>query len=317
VATATNAAQSAGSAAGAARSIPSQTPQTSSPAAPTSAFVTGLRPGMWSGHDRRSVSNYQTWSYGSEKDDSTQSVGGIALGSLSKPVYPSLPTALRFRYVGAPLWWSGSTPSIAGAAAEGQAEDDSTPATRAMRSGLRAATSAAGIWRSILIASPQWGGGSVDDLTGGMDSGRDAEASEMSSLSRNFDALAAGALVTGGAAAGGTAGYIATNSSGSAGVVSTAAAAGKPRADAVEMSIVAAIPPRPPPLESMGGSGLDTPHARGKGAGNAAHAAKNEHKEGGDNVSHSKIEGSVDAIAQRIYHRIRRRIESDRERFGG
>jgi len=34
-------------------------------------------------------------------------------------------------------------------------------------------------------------------------------------------------------------------------------------------------------------------------------------------VSHSKIEGSVDAIAQRIYHRIRRRIQSDRERFGG
>jgi hypothetical protein len=186
-----------------------------------------------------------------------------------------------------------------------------------MRAGLRAATSAAGIWRSILIASPQWGGGSADDLTGGMDQGRDGDASEMSSLSRRFDALAAGTLVTGAAAGGGAAGYIATTSSGKAGVVSgkSALAAGA-RADAVEMSIVAAIPPRPPPLESSGTGGLDTPHARGKGGGGAK-KAKSEHKEGSEHVSHSKIEGSVDAIAQRIYHRIRRRIQSDRERFGG
>jgi len=34
-------------------------------------------------------------------------------------------------------------------------------------------------------------------------------------------------------------------------------------------------------------------------------------------VSHSKIEGSVDAIAQRIYHRIRRRIQSDRSGSAG
>ncbi len=82
------------------------------------------------------------------------------------------------------------------------------------------------------------------------------------------------------------------------------------------MSIVAAIPPAPPPLESMGSgmTGGDAPHARGKGHGHHPHQ---EHKENADAVSHSKIEGSVDAIAQRIYHRIRRRIQSDRERFGG
>jgi hypothetical protein len=60
-----------------------------------------------------------------------------------------------------------------------------------------------------------------------------------------------------------------------------------------------------------GMSGGNAAHARGKGG------QQNQHKEASDAVSHSKIEGSVDAIAQRIYHRIRRRIQSDRERFGG
>ena len=36
-----------------------------------------------------------------------------------------------------------------------------------------------------------------------------------------------------------------------------------------------------------------------------------------ETVSHSRIEGSVEAIAQRIYHRIRQRIAWDRQRFGG
>ena len=58
----------------------------------------------------------------------------------------------------------------------------------------------------------------------------------------------------------------------------------------------------------------EAPHARGKSHG---HPAQEHAKEADDAVSHSRIEGSVDAIAQRIYHRIRRRIQSDRERFGG
>ena len=108
------------------------------------------------------------------------------------------------------------------------------------------------------------------------------------------------------------------SSSGAAGAVPSAAAAVKAhsqaRAQSVEMSIVAAIPPAPPPLESMSSvARVEAPRARGTGQ-DAAHG---HHKEADDAVSHSKIEGSVDAIAQRIYHRIRRRIESDRERFGG
>ena len=280
-------------------------------------YVTGLSPGMWSGHERSHTVGYQSWRYSSEGDDEQQSFGGITLGSLSKPQYPSLPTSLRFRYVGAPLWWSNSTGGGA-TASDDQGGEDSTPASRAMRAGLRAATSAASIWRSILVASPRWGGG-ADDLSGGMDAGRDANADDMSSLARNFDALTAGALV-GAGAVGGTAGagaaYIAMDGSGNAGTVSKQAAARR-KADSVEMSIVAAIPPAPPPLETMGSgaTGGDAPHARAKGHGHGH--GKHDNKENSDAVSHSKIEGSVDAIAQRIYHRIRRRIQSDRERFGG
>jgi hypothetical protein len=175
-----------------------------------------------------------------------------------------------------------------------------------MRSGLRAATSAASLWKSIFYASPQWGG---DD------------AAEMSSLSGRLDALSAASLATGGAIAGGAAGkgaesvYVAMNNSGAAGTT-TATAAARAKADAIEMSIVAAIPPQPPPLESMG-SGGEAAHARGRGRVGGGEHHQAHDKEEGDRTSHSKIEGSVDAIAQRIYHRIRRRIQNDRERFGG
>ena len=265
---------------------------------------------MWSGHRRSETSKYQSWSYSGGRDDVQRSAGGVDLSSLSRPVYPSLPTSLRFRYAGAPLWWSGST-RLGGDGA-------GSPASGAMRAGLRAATSAASIWRSILLSGPQWGG-SAEDLSGGMDSGHDASAREMSSLSRRFDSLASASLVGAGGAAGASAAgatYLAVDGSGAAGTM-TKAAAMRARAASIEMSIVAAIPPAPPPLESMGSgiSGGGAPHARGKGQGHGGQ--QNQQKEASDAVSHSKIEGSVDAIAQRIYHRIRRRIQSDRERFGG
>jgi hypothetical protein len=310
-----NASSSAGRASDAAASRLSETPSMggSSP-----SYVSGLAPGMWSGHRRDQTSGYQSWSYAEGRQDGMQTSGGVDLAGLSRPVYPSLPTSLRFRYVGAPLWWSGSTRS-GGLTAGGDSADegDSSPATRALRSGLRAANSAASIWRSILVAGPKWGGESFQDSSGGMDQGHDASADEMSSLSRRFDSLGSASLVGAGAAAGGGAAYVAVNSSGGAGVATRREAA-RARANAVEMSIVAAIPPTPPPLESMGsgGTGGDAPHARGKGHGHGG-GHGGGHKEAADQVSHSKIEGSVDAIAQRIYHRIRRRIQSDRERFGG
>ncbi|TMA18744.1 MAG: hypothetical protein E6J88_19085 [Deltaproteobacteria bacterium] len=301
---------------GAAKASSSASSRSSSAGGAPSAFITELQPGMWSGHRRNDTFGYQSWSYGSNREDRPQSVGGVDLASLSRPVYPSLPTSLRFRYVGAPLWWSGSTASGGIGMADDDGETDSAPANRAMRAGLRAATSAASIWRSILVAGPKWGGPN-DDLSGGMDSGHDAAAGEMSSLAGKFDALTAASLVGAGGVAGAAAGggaYIGVSGSGSAGTLSKAQAA-RARASAVEMSIVAAIPPAPPPLENMGSgaTGGNAPHARGKGHGHHGH----KEKENAEAVSHSKIEGSVDAIAQRIYHRIRRRIQSDRERFGG
>ena len=270
------------------------------------APVSSLEPGMWSGHRPASTDRYRRWTYASWNKDEPQDVGGVPLSGMSHRSHPQLPVALRFRYVGAPLWWSHGAVAAA-------PDDASVPAARAMQAGLRAANSAAAIWRSILVAAAP-----PDDATGGMDAGREHSAQKMSSLARSFEALSTPLVsATLPPAAGGTApAYIAMSSAGAAGTVSSATAS-RARAQAVEMSIVAAIPPAPPPLESMGTAsrGADVPHTRGRG--HAQDAAHGHHKEADDAVSHSKIEGSVDAIAQRIYHRIRRRIESDRERFGG
>jgi hypothetical protein len=258
---------------------------------------------MWSG-DRRSLTvYYQPRAYSTRHRYEPQMAGGVDLSGLSRPRYPQLPTALRFRYVAAPLWWSAST---------ADASFDSGFESSTVSGAMRAANSAASIWRSILVASSPH-----EDVTGGMDNGREASADAMTSVARNLEGLpmplvAASPEPT--RSADGPA-YIAMSSSGAAGAVPRRTAA-RARAQALEMSIVAAIPPAPPPLESMSSQprGGEAPHARGKGG----HQVPQGHaKDADDPVSQSKIEGSVDAIAQRIYHRIRRRIQSDRERFGG
>jgi hypothetical protein len=95
-----------------------------------------------------------------------------------------------------------------------------------------------------------------------------------------------------------------------------AAAAARARAQPVEMSIVAAAPPIPPPL-AKSSSAAASPASGLSPSGAAQAITRAFRKQAEDAVSHSEIEGSVDAIAQRIYHRIRRRLQSDRERFGG
>jgi len=88
---------------------------------------------------------------------------------------------------------------------------------------------------------------------------------------------------------------------------------GNALARSVEMRVVAAIPPSPPPLHAMGSAvAPDHPQVLAR----HRHAPGTDPK-GEEAANQSRIEGSVDAIAQRIYHRIRRRIASDRERFGG
>jgi hypothetical protein len=284
---------------------PLATASSSASPATFAAPVGGVEPGMWSGHPPAATDRYRRWTYASWNKDEPQDLGGVPLSGMSRRTHPQLPVALRFRYVGAPLWWSHGAVAAA-------ADDTSVQATRAMQAGLRAANSAAAIWRSILVAAAP-----PDDATGGMDAGREDSAEKMSSLARSFEGLGTPLASATRPPPGATApAYIAMSSAGAAGPISSAAAS---RArQAVEMSIVAAIPPAPPPLESMSTAsrGAEAPHARGRG--HAHDAAHGHHKEADDAVSHSKkIEGSVDAIAQRIYHRIRRRIESDRERFGG
>jgi hypothetical protein len=281
--------------------------------------------------------------------------GGINLsqGLTSAAPLDSLPTGLRFRYAGAPLWWrSGATGSLVSRSDIGfnstwdggsesfltDTESADSPQGRfssSLRSALRSANSAATIWRSIFVhpanrvqgKAGRGPDGSGSDDSGGMDRGWEQGVSQMSSLGGRLAILAIG--VGGGAAAaqqpppavgrGAESVYIAMDKAGRGGVASSRQAA---QASSLSMSIVAAVPPSPPSLEEManlpGSSaapGGEQAAVRARKPGQGGHGAEGKSADAG--VSQSKIEGSVDAIAQRIYHRIRRRIESDRERFGG
>ena len=108
---------------------------------------------------------------------------------------------------------------------------------------------------------------------------------------------------------------MALDGSGRAGTT-TASAAAQAKGSSLSMQIVAAIPPSPPSIESMG-SGMSSPtHFEPRARGKHHHGGHHEEAQGGGQ-SHSKIEGSVDAVAQRIFHRITARLRFDRERFNG
>ena len=123
----------------------------------TAPGIEGLPPGAWSGAHPASP-GYVPWSYsGPGFHAATTSVGGVDLSGLERPQYPSLPTGLRFRYVSGPLWWSSALRGR-----ETEAEELPANPERSLRLGLRAANSAASIWRSILFSSSE-----QEDLSGG------------------------------------------------------------------------------------------------------------------------------------------------------
>jgi hypothetical protein len=233
--------------------------------------------------------------------------------ALPTPPRRALPEALRFRYISAPLWWSPSLRSAASAASQplrGAAE-------QSLRRGLYASNSAAALWRSILAGEHR-----DADLSGGMDRRHDAPARELSGVERRLDVLVQLGITGGRAAAGAPQArrgpetvYIAIDDEGRAGPVPQAQLErARSLAQTIDMRIVAAMPPSPPPLEAMsairGVPDAAVPRARPVQARSQEPAAE-------ETVSHSRIEGSVEAIAQRIYHRIRQRIAWDRQRFGG
>ena len=260
---------------------------------------------------------------------------------------------------------SGSSSASGGVGALGA---PGSSAHRALRAGVRAANSAATLWRSILVRLPDRtsrvpdGDAGEEDFAssdaGAMDHSWDASALQLSSLAGRFDSFGSAALVapshsgaaaapaqaqfSGAGALASSAGaeastrafgngpqsvYVAFDRAGRAGTLDPKTSVLRDVRSSVDMSIVAAIPPQPPSMEQM--AGLSQAHTRRHGhqgggggaaaAGGGAPEADASPSGGGDAVPMpaSKIEGSVDAIAQRIYHRIRRRIASDRERFGG
>jgi len=273
------------------------------------AGIEGLPAGAWSGALPGSTGGYVPWTY-SAGAPPLAAVGGVKLAALPRPDFPAVPSGLRFRYAGAPLWWSG-------ALRDREGEEERASASRAVRSGSRAANSAAAIWRSMFSA-----GAPADDLTGGMDRGYDHPRRTLSEVERRMEVLVALGLPGGGQAAPSVAArgpetiYLAMDEQGRAGPATAGQLRrGQARAQSIEMRIVAALPPSPPPLQTMGGAGTPI-HPPQAILARQRHAPGGEHK-AEEVVSQSRIQGSVDAIAQRIYHRIRQRIASDRERFGG
>src|SRR5713101_8062155 len=220
------------------RALPSRPVLGALTAAEESDGIEGLPPGAWSGALPGSPGGYVPWTYSGElRRGATTAVGGVGLAPLPRPDVPALPTGMRFRFVAAPLWWSSALPDRS---AEGE---ESAPASRAVRSGLRAANSAAAIWRSIFAAGAPGG-----DLSGGMDRGHDEPARALSGVERRMDVLVSLGLVGGGAAAAAPAAgargpetvYVAMDEQGRAGT----ATAGQVRrtnalARSVEMRIVA------------------------------------------------------------------------------
>jgi hypothetical protein len=294
--------------------------------------VSGLPPGAWSGA-KRDDPGYAPWVYGSHFSPSEQSRGGVDLFSgsrLAKPDYPALPAMLRFRYIGAPLWWTAATGSWAAGTDDSDSAVGANSVARSLRSGLTAANSAAAIWRSIFVAPGRQDfagpGGSSGSDAGTIDHTWDRNADDMASLSSRMALIAvgvgggAGAAVAsgaGGALAGPETVYVAMDSAGRAGTTTGSGARPSMSPTELSMKIVAAIPPSPPPLADMAAASSTNAEVRPRQTKAGAGAHHDDEKSGDQGVSRSKIEGSVDAIAQRIYHRIVRRLDSDRERFGG
>jgi hypothetical protein len=254
-------------------------------------------------------------------DDGPEEMPGDAALGLSRTVRSASPSVLRFRYPGAPLWWSSATP--AAELSVTSVVETFTPwrsplaSTVEFHSGERVESTSAALWRSIFVVTPEAARSIAESWS--LD-----QAEPPSGLSRHVEALAGPAALGPAAlvraaqpareAVSGPV-YVAMTGQGLPGLTGSPAARAK--AEAVEMDIVEAVPPPPPAIESMGGAGraIEPPGTRARSA--PAESASAAGDAATDSVSTSKLEGSVDAIAQRIYHRIRRRIESDRERFGG
>ena len=276
--------------------------------------------GDWDSGGRRTflgAPRVAAWTYvGAEQRPASRTLEGAALQRAPAPAPGSLPTGLRFRYVSAPLWWSPSLRSPRAVASE---EPGNADAQRSLRVALRASNLSGSLWRSILSTSGERG----VDFSAGMDRGHDAPARELSGVSRRLDVLVRLGLVGKAAATdlippvvrGPETVYLAIDEQGRAGPIAPdQLRQARSLAQSVDMRVVTAVPPSPPPLESMsamrGIPDAEAPRARHP-------QAKAQEDRPDEAVSHSKIEGSVEAVAQRIYHRVRRRLASDRERFGG
>lgn len=222
---------------------------------------------------------------------------------------------LTFRYPTQTRWWAGA-PGAAGKA----------PATGALATGNQDAAlvtapaeSAAASAAVPAAQAPAGTRGTAQPVR--VAASRRSGSSESASGSAGASASAAPVVVAGpsappaGSPSDGETAYVMVAPSGEARVVNAKGASAqkdaRSRGAGVDMTVVAAVAPQAPSLEQMAAMpGHERPHAKGKkeGGGKAASTPKS------DSLS---LQGTVDSLAQRIYHRLKRRLAADRERFGG
>lgn len=245
-------------------------------------------------------------------------------------------TPLRFSFPTSARWWqgpagvSGAKSGYAGhvaatgavvagphAAVEGQPYTPRADARRAdgpdaLHSQARESSGAS---RGLATQSASLSSVSTERTVGGRKPSRLAARSSASDVfvqepSRSREGQAS--LYRGGLSDNETA-YVVLGSDGNAQVMGAQSAARvaqqRGRGAPVDMAVVAAVPPQAPSLEQMSVPGHDRPHAKSKKESPAAAGTPKS-----DAMS---LHGTVDSLAQRIYHRLRRRLEADRERFGG
>ncbi len=246
---------------------------------------------------------------------------------------------LRFFYPSEPRWWgltrpqtaAGSTPTVLASASEvpalvSQKRDlPPAPAEGWSPAGLLPSVSSAAATPASSLASPaafaargaRVNGASAPSAPVGGGSrlspaSNGAAAPDAASGYATIGAKPSAAPLELGSVREKDLAYVAVTPEGEAKLVTKNAAAQlatRSRAGLVEMTVVAGIAPQAPSLEDLATAGHDRPHAKGKQEAPA--------RSGHGKTDALSLQGTIDSLAQRIYHRLKRRLESDRERFGG
>jgi len=235
---------------------------------------------------------------------------------------------LKFRWPAVARWWAGAvsdsgrfatlstgatgTPEVVVAEASTEASSVPTGAAGAAPAGAKAG---AGQSAAITAAAAATAGAPGAAATARMARVKSSAAAlAKGGTEGTYGGGPSGALVEPGTAAApreGETAFVAVGPGGESAVVGPQAASTMRRAKpgtSLDMTVVSAVAPKAPSLEEMV-TGGERAHPKAKG--------KDAPARGSAKSDALSLQGTVDSLAQRVYHRLKRRLQSDRERFGG